>query len=359
MAELKENVVNFNQDQIYDLAFIYGIERHMIKSINNFASFDGAVYHINIHSKYHSTHKSLVIKCSKIISFKQTDLILQAMILFNENNIPCPKPIKIMNKTTDNKHKFIHITSDLTNIHCMEYIKGVSPSKLTKNTAFYRHLGNTVGNISKCLENFDHSSAHFEFEWDIRNTHKTVESDLKYIKNNIQKRNLINYYLNEFNTIIKPKIKYLKHSVIHGDINESNMLCDIDNNNNIVAIFDFDSHYTCTVFEISICCSYFMCNQTDTKKGIQTMLEIVYGYNEIYPLNALEIDVIWTAICCRMVISAMEGFKYIALNPQKEFIAEFKQLVWDFLERYSYFTAIEMTKLIKKYLHQCENQSKM
>eukprot|EP01084_Bolivina_argentea_P230526 388901_1 len=355
MAE--ENVVTFSKQNVYGLAFVYGVEKHMIGCIDSFNSYDGAVYHVKFGSSYQ--HQSIVIKCSKEISFERTELHLQMMKIFNENSIPCPKPIKTVNIST-NKHKkynhpFIYVTDNNTIIHCMHYVKGAVASKRTfksqmENIVFYKSLGNVIGNISKCLKDFDHKEAHFSYEysWDIRYTNKAVIPNMKYIQNDAKKLKVINYYFNQYKNIIAPNIKYLRHSVIHGDLNDDNILC---NNNKVVAVLDFDAHYTCTIFDLAICCSYFMAKHKLVKQGINMMLDIVYGYNHSYPLAALEIKVLWTAICCRMVISAMEGYKYMLVDPNNKYINSCNQFAWNFLYLYADCDPVEITQLIKKHIN--------
>ena len=99
----------------------------------------------------------------------------------------------------------------------------------------------------------------------------------------------------------------LKQSVIHGDMNDYNILVTAitSENQQISGFIDFgDTVKTATICELAIAAAYAMLNKTDP---LMTAAHIVKGYHAVFPLASDEIDTLFDLICLRLCMSVVNS----------------------------------------------------
>ena len=183
------------------------------------------------------------------------------------------------------------------------------------NPDFLQNLGASIGKLSVAMEGFSHSASHFRFIWDLQFT-SMVEPKLKMIKED-DKRKLCYDYLDRFQLYLEPLVigNKLRRSIIHGDLNDMNMLCDAKGKR-VIAFLDFgDSKESCTVFDLAICIAYFMLNKSK-EQSIRVLHQISKAYHQMYRLTESEIDALWVAVCSRILTSAVVGYEKILQRPE-------------------------------------------
>ncbi|MGA3187377.1 MAG: aminotransferase class III-fold pyridoxal phosphate-dependent enzyme [Bryobacteraceae bacterium] len=195
------------------------------------------------------------------------------------------------------------------------------PGKLLAETKFHskqllRNLGRLLALTSAKLATFDHLSAHKELKWDLKRAfwirdylHLTADPAL------IEKI-----------LAMTPDFTPLRHSVIHGDANDHNIIV----NGNEVALIDFgDLHYTATVCELAICCAYVALHKQDPLTAIA---HVVSGYHD---LEENEIEALFSLILLRLAVSVVNSAHRKTLHPNDPYITISEKPAWEALRALS------------------------
>eukprot|EP01084_Bolivina_argentea_P052734 96851_1 len=358
-AEFKPHLSKHNVAQ---LASYYGIQIHMIHAINELSSYDDQVFHVDVKPEYCTQNIfSVILKCSMLCDLNRIDLWIKLANHLIKHNMPTAKPILLLKQyVTD--HECIYTIKPSKNndkpiyIHCAKYIKGRLANTIKHTPIFLNHLGNTIANIHKTLYNkFRHNDAEWADDWCLGFADKAIDSidNLNQILDyNSHRLNIVKYYRNNFEVLLKPKMKYMPQCIVLGDINDSNIMCDYNDNARIIAVFDFgESHKTVRMFDLAICCAYFMMNKT-FENGLNTMKNIIKGYHKVLPLNNDEIDTIFVAICSRWMVSAVLGIKNAKDNPENPWLLHHATHAWNALNQYLTVHPNEVATCIRKCLYE-------
>jgi 4-aminobutyrate aminotransferase-like enzyme/Ser/Thr protein kinase RdoA (MazF antagonist) len=152
-----------------------------------------------------------------------------------------------------------------------------------------RNLGETLARMDAKLAAFDHPSAHRELKWDLKRA-SWIEKHLHLTEDPALIQSIL---------AMTPDFAPLRHSAIHGDANDYNIVVDEDER---VKIIDFgDLHYTATVCELAIACAYVAMHKSDP---LQAMAHVVEGYRD---LDDFEIDALFPLILLRLAVSVVNS----------------------------------------------------
>ncbi len=196
------------------------------------------------------------------------------------------------------------------------------PGKLLADTkdhskALLQNLGRSLSVIDKNLATFDHPRAHAELKWDLKRA--------SWIREYVHLT--ANPPLIEKILAMAPDLTKLRHSVIHGDANDHNILVDGDE---VAAIIDFgDLHYTATVCELAIACAYVAFNKKDPLTAIT---HVVAGYRHLEPA---EIEALFPLILLRLAVSVVNSARQKTLFPHDSYVTVSEKAAWDTLGKLS------------------------
>ena len=368
-----DDVPQLSNADIYYLASLYGIKSHQISFIKRLPSYDDAVFHISIFKEFIDEKKGIipiVLKCSICNSFDRIDMQIKVMQRLNANNVPSPHPMLLQSAHAQKRshcHPHIYITTNYplknesnpsaeykVNVHAMSFIEGgMMAADIDKtNVSLLQKLGESIGELSMALKGFEHRASDFEFDWDLQYALNAV-SKLRYIRNERQ-RKLIQIYMNHYINHLLPSLieNKLPKSIIHGDLNDLNMFVNLrGNEKRIIAFFDLgDCKLSCTIFDVAICCAYFMLNH-DKETARKIMFEILTSYDKMCPLTNDEMNVFFVAVCCRIMVSALIGTAKIAMHPENaQYLSVHSKPSWTFLEQFADTKPVEMAKIIRQKL---------
>ena len=141
-------------------------------------------------------------------------------------------------------------------------------------------LGKEAGLITKILQDFNHPIAHRRFDWDICQ----AEWTLNYVNLfDATFRKIIEFFQRRF-VEIQPKLKSLRHGVVHNDANDNNIVVTRDIvDPTVKAIIDYgDAIYTSVINDLAVTIAYAVMGKPDP---LQAALPIVKGYNDEYQLQ--------------------------------------------------------------------------
>ena len=116
-----------------------------------------------------------------------------------------------------------------------------------------------------------------------------------------------------------------RHSVIHGDGNDHNVLVNGDE----VSLIDFgDLHYSATICELAISCAYIAFNKKDP---LLAMAEVVRGYHD---LEEREIEALFPLILLRLAVSVANS-AYLKATNADPYTTISEQSAWEALRALS------------------------
>jgi len=188
-------------------------------------------------------------------------------------------------------------------------------------------LGRFVGSISKCLADFDHPAAHREFYWDLKNASSVIRKNKEIITED-NKRELVDYFLHLFESLVFPKLKELKKSVIHNDANDYNVIVNRphDEDSRSFGILDFgDMVYSYTINELAVAIAYAILDKPDP---IRVAQKILSGYHAIFPLSVVDLELLYPLVCTRLSMSVSIAAHQQQLEPDNEYLSISQKPAW-------------------------------
>lgn len=141
------------------------------------------------------------------------------------------------------------------------------------------------------------------------------------------KRHLAESVCTQVELNLVPRLKSLRHSTIHGDCNEQNLLVD-PSTSVVCGIVDFgDCLRTCRVFELAILTAYCMLLVTSDPIGM--VAPVIAGYLDAYPLDPEELDVLYYAVLARLCKSVVTGYLTYLRDPSNSYVLTTQVAGWE------------------------------
>lgn len=199
-----------------------------------------------------------------------------------------------------------------------------------KTAQLLEELGAYVGEMTAALADFDHPAVVRDLKWDLTrsawiNAHLQEISDLR-------RRRLVAQSMEKFSTDVLPALPALRHSVIHGDANDYNVLTRAARSQHprIVGVIDFgDMHRGPTVAELAITIAYAIMGQDDP---LAAATAVVRGFHRKFPLDDRELGVLLPLILARLCVSVVNSACRKALAPEDPYITISEAPAWAALE---------------------------
>jgi len=162
-------------------------------------------------------------------------------------------------------------------------------------------LGSALGEMDNILDDFKDPAVARDLPWDLRQI-EWMGGKTNFIKN-LQNQRMVDYFLLQYNAQMPPILTKLPRSLIHNDVNGENLLVSTTDNKNltITGIIDFgDLVYTYTAAELAIACAYLNLDDSDPLDNINA---VIGGYNNLRPLQEIEIEALFPLIYLRKCMS--------------------------------------------------------
>lgn len=191
-------------------------------------------------------------------------------------------------------------------------------------------LGKACGYLSKSLQSFNHPAAHRWIKWDVAQT-AWVEKHLDIFEQKKEKE-IAKFFWNLFKGII-PILSQLRKSINHNDANDYNTLVSPEKGDGakVISVIDFgDMVFTQTISELAIAGAYALMHKPDP---LSVAVDLVKGYHKIFSLQEKELEVLWTLIGSRLLISVTASALNKKTHPDNEYLQISERPAWDLLEK--------------------------
>lgn len=157
------------------------------------------------------------------------------------------------------------------------------------------------------------------------------------------KRNIVRYFMLQFEENVSPHTEGLRKQVIHNDANEWNLLLQGDD---ITGLFDFgDLAHSFLINELAVAITYICYDKPDPLKWSSIFLE---SYHEVYPLEPLEIKVLYYLIAARLCISVCNSAHARKENPANTYATASEENAWSMLLNWLAISPIGAENIFRK-----------
>jgi len=135
---------------------------------------------------------------------------------------------------------------------------------------------------------------------------------MKYVEITEEKE-CLQFSLNAYANYILPKLDKFQTSVIHSDINESNILC-ANNPTELVGVIDlFDAVSSYSVFDGATFIAYMMI--LGCTNPLEYSEPAVSGYFSTFTLNEVEFDCLYYLVICKLAHLTIQGLRSQQVFP--------------------------------------------
>jgi 4-aminobutyrate aminotransferase-like enzyme/Ser/Thr protein kinase RdoA (MazF antagonist) len=192
-------------------------------------------------------------------------------------------------------------------------------------------LGRFLGEMDAALQSFAHAAAHRELKWDSSRA-GWIKDYVKHIAGS-KRRALVEKFLALYEVEVAPVLPRLRRSVIYGDANDHNVLVSDPwpQPRKVAGVIDFgDMHHGLTASEPAIAAAYAILGKEDP---LQAAAAIVAGYHGAFPLDELELSVLYALIGARLAVSVTNSAHCKTLKPDDPYVTVSEAPAWEALER--------------------------
>lgn len=193
-------------------------------------------------------------------------------------------------------------------------------------------VGEVAGRIASALVGFEDPDQHWTWDWDMKEVPRVVQSCLQYVKDE-GRRELATRLADEYRDFFSADlIAKLPHSVIHSDLNDTNLLFNKDGIT-LAGILDFgDTIYNCSIFDPAIAAGYCSLGQKDPMRVFE---EVLRGYASAAPapVSDDEVRAFFQAARGRVLLSVSKSAEGCAAEPDNEYLAHTSEPGWAVLSQ--------------------------
>jgi Ser/Thr protein kinase RdoA (MazF antagonist) len=189
-----------------------------------------------------------------------------------------------------------------------------------------RELGRLIAKLGRVLADVQIPAANRTHSWDLA---KAAQHRGKVeLVDDLTRRRVLERAFHLYAACAVPRMECLPRSLIHGDVNDENVLVE---DGKISGLLDFsDCLVSPTVCELAIACAYMMLDQP---QPLTIGAEIVAGCHRERPLSLDEIDVLFPLACGRLAVSISVAAKRRRIAPDHPTWFATEKKAWDLLER--------------------------
>jgi len=195
----------------------------------------------------------------------------------------------------------------------LSYLEGVPLEQLSGRSAAvtFRDLGAFMARVDIALRGFFHPAANQQHPWNIATC-----LQLRALTQHIDRgRDYVEAVFDRMEKAVLPRLRALRHQVVHQDAHAGNLLVDPADPRTITGLIDFgDMLHGPLVTELAIACDSIPLASADI---ITPACEIAAGYDSILPLEEEEIDMVFDLVAVRNAMVATIGAARAALNPEQ------------------------------------------
>lgn len=255
----------------------------------------------------------------------------QQVLLHIENQNPSfdyPQIIKTLKGETDTTVWDTH--NQARKVRLLRWVKGRLWSDVNPQLDDLRYsLGEKCGQVTQALQGFEHSAAHRRFDWDLAQAAWTYPRLDMF---NEEQQECLRFFIKRFEKA-QDTYQSLRKSVIHNDANDNNIVVSDDLvPPSVWAVIDYgDAVYSQTINDLAVAVAYAVMNLPDP---LAAALPLVAGYHKAFPLEEAELELLYTLVAMRLVISVTKSAINKIQEPDNTYLLISEKPAWDLLSKW-------------------------
>lgn len=182
------------------------------------------------------------------------------------------------------------------------------------------HFGGSVAQLTNAFVGFDDPTAHRELRWDLARG-RTVIDQYRSGLTNVALAATVETLMMRFDRHTAPLLSALPCSVIHNDLNDSNVLVDgeVGRDQRVVGVIDFgDMLHSYTIGELAIAAAYAVLDAADP---LSVLWHMVHGYHAVRPMNEQEMATLFGLVVLRLCTSAALAAYQQSAHPENAYLS--------------------------------------
>lgn len=222
----------------------------------------------------------------------------------------------------------VSLNEKLTICRLLTFLEGTFIGDRQASQDLYRSLGSSLAEMNlklSSLTNYVLKSR--ENVWDLQYFHLNK----KYIDDipDAHHRNIVRYFFQQYEEHVTPLLPSLRKQIIHGDVNEWNILTHDDEVSGLIDFGDLSHSYL--VNEIAIAITY-VCY--DKENPLEWVSPILTAYHAIFSLKAKEIKILYYLIAARLCTSVCNSAHARKTDPENSYATVSEQAAWSMLHKW-------------------------
>jgi len=225
----------------------------------------------------------------------------------------------------------------LHRVRLLTWIEGdVLAKSHLRSPALFESIGAALARIDAALCDFSHPAMRRVLQWDLRHAGMARESAGLLSRD---RRSRIERLFSQWESIDWTR---LRHSVIHGDANDYNVIVA---GGRMVGLLDFgDMVHSATVCELAIALAYVM---LDEQEPLKAATQVIRAYHRRYPLSDAEQQALFALILSRLCMSVCYSAHNRARNPDDPYQVVTEAAAWDLIDKLERWSAEDAEALVR------------
>ncbi len=199
-----------------------------------------------------------------------------------------------------------------------------------RGESLLQSLGEKTGTLTLALQGFTHPEASRSFIWDLARAEWTYAC-----------RDLFDpaewMVLSTFQARYRemaPRYQKLRKGVVHNDANDNNIVVGTDlESPEVVGLIDYgDAVYTQLINDVAICIAYAAMDSPDP---LEAAVHILKGYHKAFPLQEDELDMLYTLVGMRAVVSVCRSAQNRKAEPENAYLQVSDAGMWSLLRTWA------------------------
>jgi Ser/Thr protein kinase RdoA (MazF antagonist) len=219
------------------------------------------------------------------------------------------------------------VRNTLCVVRVVTFLHGVGLESATATGQ--RNLGRLAARLDRAMLEFADPRLDREFMWDVARVGAT-RSLTQHLDDD--QRDFVLPWFDHFDEHTDPRLRGLPRQAIHADLNQTNLVWDETESDQITGVFDFgDMVRSARIVEPTLAAAYQSMGQTDP---VSVIARVISGYHEVSALSGAEIGLVPDLVMARFVQSLVIGAWRAELHPNnREYILSDSDGSWTALQQ--------------------------
>jgi 4-aminobutyrate aminotransferase-like enzyme/Ser/Thr protein kinase RdoA (MazF antagonist) len=191
-----------------------------------------------------------------------------------------------------------------------------------RSPELFHRLGEAIAELTRALDGFDDPSLHRDFHWDLARGRAVIARHRALVADPALGA-AIDVLIQRFDDHTAGLLPELRRSVIHGDLNDYNVLVGggadlFDLRQHVTGLLDFgDMVHGVTIGDLAIAIAYAVLDAADP---LSVMWQMVHGYHGVHALTEVEMRAVFGLAVLRLCLSACLAAHQQRRHPDNDYL---------------------------------------